>query len=765
MITGRGLAPFIAALALAGNAATAPAQAPPQRVALGAFRDSLQLTDDTTTLHDREARMIAVARAHHDDAIVHLRLGFLALRIDDLTGNQHRVDDAESEFQWATELQPGWPYPWFGLGLALARAPDRASGFAGGLWTMFKVDRDSRAAHAFANTIRADPSFIEGVQAFVETALEARLDAPVDAALSTLRLVQQSPLGWDPTLLLDRGRLERLAGNADSARLAFQRARMFSPDPAMADLELARTLPLTADTLPAEPGQETPSALAYYAAAASDDPEVTAGYRHDLQPIATDSALRQFDALHGAARAVWLRAFWTARAASDLRTADARLAEHFRRWDYAVRHFRLPPFHRVYRWGIEVYQSHDPELDDRGLIWIRHGAPTTRIVWPVSQPRQFAPPPPSIFRPAVRVASLIINPTVSDEPTFGNESWRYRQPDGDLVLHFAADEQPDDYRLIEGVMQLNVGFDALAEHERDLPGLAEVLRSGPVTRGILAERDRAAGKKNIAVATTTTSWPRRYPVMLGGRANWLAAGTRDSMALVHIVYAIDAAMLRRVASARSIDAIPVTLRAVFVDRAGQPVASLDTVELLPAPPAAAPGALVASRAELPVPAGAYRMRLNIEASRQVGVVFPLDSLDVPAVRDTALAVSSVLLGIPGRVLPWVDAPGDTAWLSPENVYPRGETMSVFFQLYGLRPRTTYTVRLGLLRQRSFLSRLFGSGSESVVLREELQFPGSTADIRRAIALQGVPAGRYRLDLTVEGNGVRLERRRGIVVEN
>jgi hypothetical protein len=159
------------------------------------------------------------------------------------------------------------------------------------------------------------------------------------------------------------------------------------------------------------------------------------------------------------------------------------------------------------------------------------------------------------------------------------------------------------------------------------------------------------------------------------------------------------------------------------------------------------------------------MRLNIEASRQVGVVFPLDSLDVPAVRDTSLGVSSVLLGIPGRVLPWIDAPGDTAWLSPDNVYPRGETMSVFFQLYGLRPRTPYTVRLGLLRQRSFLSRLFGSGTESVVLREELQFPGSTADIRRAIALQGVPAGRYQLELTVEGNGTRVERRRGVVVEN
>jgi hypothetical protein len=42
--------------------------------------------------------------------------------IDDLSGNHCGIDGAESEFQWATELRPGRPYPWFGLGLALARA-------------------------------------------------------------------------------------------------------------------------------------------------------------------------------------------------------------------------------------------------------------------------------------------------------------------------------------------------------------------------------------------------------------------------------------------------------------------------------------------------------------------------------------------------------------------------------------------------------------------------------------------------------------------
>ncbi|HEY3933556.1 MAG TPA: hypothetical protein VGL65_02980 [Gemmatimonadales bacterium] len=745
-------------------AAPIAAQTPAQRLALRYFRDSLQLAQDTVPLHDLEVRGIATARVDRDNAIVHLRLGFLALRIDDLSGNHRRIDDAESEFQWATELRPGWPYPWFGLGLALARAPNRASGFAGGLWTMLGIDRDARAGQAFARSIRADPSFVDGVAAFAETALDQRLAAPVDAALNALRLVQASPLGWDPNLLLDRGRLERLAGHADSARLAFQRARMLSPDPAMADLELARTLPLTADTLAAEPGQPAPLESAYYAAAESDDPDVVAGCRRDLHPIAPDSTLRRFDAVHGAARVAWLKTFWEERAAPDLRSPAARLAEHFRRWDYAERHFRLPPFHRVYQWGIEVYQSHDPDLDDRGIIWIRHGAPSVRIVWPVSQPRAPPPAPTTIFYiPPPRPGSLLIDPPVGDQPTFGNETWRYRQPDGDLVLHFAANEEPDDYRLIEGVMQLDVGYDALAEREGDLPGLSELLHSGPVTRGILAERDRVSGKQNIARATTTTSWPRRYRITLGGRAEWLAAGVKDSNALVHIIFAVDAAMLRRLPGDHRNGTVPITLRAAFVDRAGNPVATLDTVEVVRQPAASA--FLVASRAEIPVPAGAYRMRLNVEANPQVGVVFPLDSLDVPAVRGADLALSSILLGVPGKVLPWVATPGDTIWISPDNIYRRGDTMAVFFQLYGVHRGESYTVQLGLRRQRSFLSRLMGSADESVILREELHFPGPTAEIRRAIALDGVAAGKYQLELVVSGNGSRLVRRRGVIVEN
>lgn len=743
------------------------AQGPTERAALEHFRDSLAITVDTLRLHQMEASTIATAKAHRDDPILHLRLGFVALRIHELGGSSERVDHAASEFEWAAELQPGWPYPWFGLGLAEARAPDRAPSFAGGLWTMLGIDRDTRAGAAFARAIKADPAFVDGLVAFAETARTQRLGAPLQAALDALRLAQASSLAWDPGLLLERGRLERLAGSPDSARVAFRRAVLLGIHPAMASLELARTLPLTGDTIAVRRGQPLPVEIAYYAGAASDERDVVAMYRRDLQPIVEDSVLAQFDRVQGDARVAWLHEFWQQRAAIDMRTAGARLGEHFRRWDVAVRHFRLPPFRRSYRWGIETYQSHDADLDDRGVVWLRQGAPKSRIVWPVSQPRERVAPHISPLQRAAPIpGSLILDAPVGqspfDTPTFGNETWRYARPDGDLVLNFAAQDDPDDYRLVESILQLDVSFDAMLDHAGELPGLAELLRSGPVSRAGMANEERLRGKRSIGVATATNAWPRTYAITMGGRVQWLVAGTRDGLPLIHIVYGVDAAMVSMLPVNQRTGLIPITVRAVFLDGNGHVVAALDTVQLVHRP--AADAGLLAARAELPVPPGTVHMRLNVEANRAIGAVYPLDTLAVPNVHGNVLALSSILLGLPGRSLAWLPAGDDTVWLAPGNSYRASDTVAVFLEGYGLRPGTTYTVHLGLTRQQSALTRLIRGHRESVTLTERLTFPEATGQIRRALALQGLQAGVYRMQVLVEGGGAQVARWRTIVVE-
>jgi len=747
----------------AASVLVASAQSAPQRAALQLFRDSLARAHDTLSLHQREAQAIDVARVRRDDALLHLRLGFLALRIDELSANARRVDDAASEFEWAAELQPGWPYPWFGLGLAEARAPDRAPGFGGGLWTMLGIDRDSRAGSAFARALKADPGFVEGLIAFARNARSRRLAAPIGPALDAIRLAQASPLGWDPDLLLERGRLERLAGSPDSARIAFRRALLLGNRQAMAWLELARTLPLTGDTLPAGPGEPLPVEVAYYAGAATDDPVVVAMYRRDIEPIVDDTTLAQFDLRHGEGRAAWLRQFWQRLAATDMRSAGERLSEHFRRWAVASREFRLPPFRRAYRWGIETYQSHDADLDDRGIVWLRQGAPTVRIIWPQSQPRDRAV---SHLTPDQRAAplpgSLIVNPVVGDVPSFGNETWRYARADGDVVVNFAAQDDPDDYRLVESILELDVSFDAMLQRARQLPGLAELLRAGPVSQVGLATEERLRGKRNIALVTGTTAWPRVYAFRMGGRAQWLVAGSRDGRALVHIIYGVDAAVLRRLPAGRLSDRVPITVRAVFLDMTGTAIATLDTVEAL-RPPATDSG-LVMTRAEVPVPPGAVRMRLDVEANRNVGTLYPLDSLRVPDPAGPTLALSSVVIGTPGRSLPWAAAADDTVWFSPQSRYYAADTLALFVEVYGLRPGVRYTAHFGLTRQRSVIARLLMGHRESVTLSEPLTAPGPTGQLRRAISLQGLEPGNYQLQVVVEGGGTSVVRRRTLVLQ-
>lgn len=716
------------------------AQSPSERFTLQLWRDSLSRVVDTTVLRSLEAATLRAARGERDNPLLHLRRGFALVRLLELgMGGRDGADNAASEFEWAAELQPEWPYPWLGLGLTEALAPDHATGFAGGLFTMLGIDRPRVAGAAFARAVQADPSFVEGLVGLAQSAREERINAPLLPALTALRAATASPIGWHPAVLLERGRIERLVGSPDSARVAFARATLLALDPAVAWVELARTIPLTADTVASAPGRQTPTELAYYAAAATSNVEAIAMLRRDLEPIVDDTTLQQFDAMQGGDRAEWLKHFWEERGAVDLRSGSSRLAEHLRRWNTARRDFRLPPFRRRFRWGIEPFQSGDAEIDDRGIVWLRHGAPTTRVIWPRS-------------RPGVRVDALRHNS--------GNESWRYARPEGDLVLHFVATDDPDDFRLVDNPLELDVAIDQLERRADEVPGLARLLRAGENSINWVAEEERARGRRSVAIATQSDSWERQYATRLDGRAQWLAVGVRDGLPLVHLVYAIDAATLRAIPGSGG---IPVTIRAVFLDAAGRPTASLDTLQFLPRPGSTAQ--LVAGRAEVQVPAGQQLVRLGIQAGDSAGAIYPLDSLTVTPVTGRRLGVSALLLGRASSSLRWVASPRDTAWLDASGLFAPSDTLTAYAEFYGVRGGAHPTVQLTVRRLRSGLARFFGRGGAVLTLREETSSVGSTAHWHRNIVLGGLAPGEYSLELTVDSGGERIVRRRGLTIRD
>jgi hypothetical protein len=724
------------ALVVAGQPLTG--QSPSQREALDRLTDSLALVTDTSALLAHEAGLIAVARGDRDNPMVHLRLGITALRLAALRPERPHREDVLGEFTWASELAPEWPWPWYGVGLAESQATDRAEGFAGGLFVWLGLDRDRLAGAAFARALTADPTFVAGLLRFAAVALEQRIDAPIASALTALRGATATPNVWAPELLVARGRLERRAGFPDSALRLFRRAEQLGSDDAMVWLEIARTLPRTAHP---DTADVATMVRAYLLGARSDDAVSVAAYRADLEPIVDSTELAAFDAERGRARAHWLADFWRRRDAVDLRPAGARLAEHYRRWGVAIRDFRLPPFRRRYRWGVERYRSGMREVDDRGVVYLRHGEPTVRVVWPTS-------------RPAFHESSI--------DRGYGSESWRYDWPDGQLTLHFVAREDPQDFRLIDGPQQLDVAGDVLAAHAHELPDVARLLRTTAVSADWVGEAVRSRGLAALAIATQTDSWQRRYAETLTARVQWLAAGDRQGRPLVHIVYAVDAAAVRAAGVRLGLTRVPVRVRAAALGGDGAVIATLDTTQQFELPSPAA--RFVAARAELPAAAGRVRVRLGLELSEDQGMVFPLDSIVVPAVGGTRLDLSALLLGRHGRSLPWAVTPADTAWLDAGGVYAPGDTVSVYAEVRGAARGRPLTATLELARRRKGLGRIFGTWRTVVTLREPIEAgPNRLTTVQRSIDLADLEPGSYRLTLTVDDGRTRVIRQRGLDV--
>ena len=168
------------------------AQAPPDRAELERFRDSLASTSDSIGLLALEKRLIDSAKVHRNDGVLHLKLGFLSLRLGDLGGHSH-YDDAASEFQWAIDLQPSWPYAWYGMGLAEYGVGDSQISFVTGLKTMLGKDALTRSAVAFAKSAEVDPSFARGLVDLANTALRQRVNIKLGVALEALRRAGKTP--------------------------------------------------------------------------------------------------------------------------------------------------------------------------------------------------------------------------------------------------------------------------------------------------------------------------------------------------------------------------------------------------------------------------------------------------------------------------------------------------------------------------------------------------------------------------------------------
>ena len=716
--------------------ATAMAQSPEDRVTLQRFRDSLDAVNDSNALVVLEQRLIAVAKTDRQNALQHLRLGFVAVRLGDL-GSHSRYDDGAGEFEWATELEPTWPWSWYGLGIAEDRVGDSQVSIVQGLQAMFGKDHLSRAANAYARSVQADPSFVRGLVELASTALRQRVNIKTTLAREAFRQAAATSAAANPEVLLYRGRVEREVGDVDSALAAFQGYLDHGGNHGLGLLELARTQFLRGSL----GGQR-----AYYEGAVSDDSTTVAAYRSDLEIVANDSALAEYDRTNGEFRVAFLHRFWGQRDRAALLADGERLREHYRRVFYARKNFQLVTTSRHYD-IVERYRSGSQEYDDRGVIYVRHGEPTHRATYNA---------------PGMQL----------------NESWHYERADGDLVFHFVAREDVQDYKLVESLFDV-LGFgdaialrgdrsntvvvgrfnELLSSRETFSPIYTKLLTAGPAGSQKFMTEERLLGRRSIALGTRTDSYEFSYARRLQLEVDVVVAGADSAGSLLHVAYAIPGAALHEVPTDRG-HLYPVRLRLSVLDRTGRAVAVVDTTRLFVSREAVAPGLHLVGQLLVPVSPGHLVYRLAVEQGDDNGVILAADTITAGDFTGREFELSGLVLGSRETNLMWQPTASDTVWFNPLGRYRRTSAMELYYEVYGLAAGAPVETQVVVTKQGGGgLLGIFGSKKPAIRLSFQDQAEGLATRFRRTVSLERLSAGRYWIEVIAKDGSGMVRRNR------
>jgi hypothetical protein len=382
------------------------------------------------------------------------------------------------------------------------------------------------------------------------------------------------------------------------------------------------------------------------------------------------------------------------------------------------------------------------------VIYIRHGEPTSRATYAA----------PGL------------------EP---NESWRYARPEGDLIFHFMAREDVQDYKLVESLFDV-LGFsNALAlrgglaggqnnpmaqqlllSRERLAPIYGRLQTAGRVTAGRFQDEERQVGQASIALGTTTDSYELQFADELKVRTQVLAVGRDSSGSQLQIAYAIAGSGLEPVTVTQGY-LYTVRVRFVAIDRLGKVAGALDTTRHFVAPEPVPAHEYLVGRVALRTPAGQFTYRLSLQQGEESGIVLPRDTVRVGQPTSTALALSDLVLGARSTNLYWRRTDKDTVMFNPLRTFKRSEDMELYYEVEGLTSWTPYTVRIAVRKQGGgggIFRKIFGGGGAAISLKfdEEASFP--VANSVRTLNLDRLKPGDYTLEVIVDDGRGRTDRR-------
>jgi len=749
------------------SAGAAAAQNPSDRALIDQFRDSLALSADVEAITALEAQLIEAAKRDRDNPIVHLKLGFLGLRLGQLQGVSHgrdgtAFDDAAVEFEWAAELAPDWPYPWYGLGLAelgLSYLPQTA---AENVRQHLGKDHRSKAADALAKAAEADPAYVPAIALLSEVTLAQKIKPKREEALAAARRAAQSAAGASPAVHLARARLEREVGSSDSAIVALQAYVATGGDPAIARFESAQAL--------YDLGRTMDGTDAYFDGAGNIvSTEARRLYRSDIEWIADSAELTSYDLEEVGALRAWLTHFWTRRDVAAGRRPGERLVEHRRRQTYAVRNFRRigsleflpalydPPVSTFLQPGAVVQvpggdqpavpggirqPGDDPParlepgetpgqgivdlalkrgenpvtagacgselVDARGVIYVRHGDPDQTASYAGEEARP-------------------------------NVSWKYERSGEPLMFHFMQPIGASDYCLY-----------VLPDLTPNVLASRAGLSSGFLTLGSRASVERAAarGWRDMAVGLTTDSYTLRFRRNLDPVARAYALSTPGGGNRLVVAYAIPGNALEPASEVVPVE-YRLRVRTLVSTERDSLITARDSTRVVRHRARLERGEFLTGLVEFPLPVGRYNVRLVVsQEERQAGGSAAVTAIDLPDFGRPRLSLSDLVLGREGMGLRML-AGGDSIPVDPLNTYPVGASVDVYYEVVGIAAGSQYRTDIELVpveggddeaaleRRVPDIALSFDELSDAPIVR-----------VTRRVDLGVLRAGQYRLRVRV-----------------
>ncbi len=360
---------------------------------LTGWADSLQGVADAPALAAYDGRSRQGSGRSGD-----VRRALYQVRHADLTDNRGEIELVLTNMQVMTD-HSNWAWPYYVMALAfdamarkqwvetLSDGKELAEKHSDATWRTLRIALDRDPAFPLARrllgtlTAAGGDRFLRPDQV-VALAREARQPSP------------------EPDALLAWGRHLRTVQDYDEALKTFDRSAARGGDASVLQLERARTLLALGDS--------TAATTAYWAGITQLTPAGRQAYRTDLWWIAEPETLTAFDETPDGAIGSWLHRFWNARDAEAANHAGDRLTEHLRRWVVVYQRYRaLSPWTDAFWSRVEMkfdqaqcqdtdakmfealwrvpptfegdIRIHEPIIDHRGMIYLRHGEPVRRI--------------------------------------------------------------------------------------------------------------------------------------------------------------------------------------------------------------------------------------------------------------------------------------------------------------------------------------------------------------------------------------------------